>query len=79
METLDPFSALLSLTSLSGYEMVTVTGLKTVGTGEACLGCVLESTVAWTTDPLLGPPQPSQVSILAPLGLSSEDLSLMVL
>lgn len=58
METLDPFSALLSLTSLSGYEMVTVTGLKTPGTGEACLGCVLESTVTWTTGPLLGPPCP---------------------
>lgn len=79
METPDPFSVLLSLTSLSGYEMVTVTGLKTAGTGEACLGCVLESTVAWTIGSLLGPTQPSQASILAPLGLSREDLSLMAL
>lgn len=34
-ETLDPFSVLLSLTSLSGYEMVTAIGLKTTEMGEA--------------------------------------------
>lgn len=58
METQDPFSALLFLISLSGYEMVTATGLKTAGMGETCwtvlLGSLGHRPSAWPYTALTG-------------------------